>query len=192
VPHTIHEVHVNLKKGDRNYQLRANVPINHRQVENIDGITTFLGILEPAKVYCIHIENLAPKIDADSLSHEFNWPIYHILMLPVANESWLPTECWLKSVNSEQSADDFVKEWNGKIIFGYRIKCSYEEDTKDLCKFFQCGLCDKEDDCEWEHIMCPANRTCSSPDCPYGHDKGVKTAPIAIGKLNIELLKNNP
>ena len=78
-----------------------------------------LKILEPTKVYCINIANLPPKIDGESLSKEFNWPIYHILMRSVADEQSPPTECWLKSVNSEQIADDFVKEWNGKLIFGY-------------------------------------------------------------------------
>ena len=122
-PHIIHEVQVSLKKGDRNYQLRANLPINHRQITNTDGIPTFLGVLDPAKVYCIKIENLPSKIDGESLSKVFNWPIYHILMGSVTDEQSPPTECWLKSVNSEQIADDFVKEWNGKLIFGYRIKC---------------------------------------------------------------------
>ena len=122
-PYVIHEVQVSLKKGDRNYQLRANAPVFNIQIKNIDEIPTFLGILEPTKVYCINIANLPPRIDGESLSKEFNWPIYHILMRSVADEQLPPMECWLKSVNSEQIANDFVKEWNGKLIFGYRIKC---------------------------------------------------------------------
>ena len=149
-----------------------------------------MGILEPAKVYCINIANLPPKIDAESLSKEFNWPIYYILMRPVVDEQSPPTECWLRGVNSEQIADEFVKKWSEKIIFGYRIKCSYEEDTKDLCKYFRFGQCYQKDACQWEHIMCPVNRTCSFLDCPYGHDKGVKTTQIPNGKLGLKLLEN--
>jgi hypothetical protein len=181
-PHTIHEVQVSLTKGDRNCQLRANLPINDRQINNIDAIPKCLGILASAKIYCIHIANLPPKIDGESLSKEFNWPIYYILLRPVVDEQSPPTECWLRAVNSEQIADDFVNEWNEKTIFGYRIKCYYEEDTKDLCKYFRFGKCHQKVGCQWEHTMCPSNRACSSPDCPYGHDIGVRTTRIPDGK----------
>ncbi len=144
----------------------------------------------PEKKYCIHITNLPPNIDAETLSAEFYWDIYDIVMDPSARDQALKTQCWLKNANNEREVDDFVKRWNRKTVMGSIIQCDKEEDKLELCNKFQYGRCQKNgDDCHWEHVPCTAQNTCSST-CPYGHKFGMKSEyDSPKSKPNFQLIK---
>jgi hypothetical protein len=138
----------------------------------LDSERTTINI--PYKIYCIHISNLPPSVDAATLSKKFNWSIRNILMESSSDISSLPLQCWLKVLDNRQTAEDFVRNWDGKTISGSRIVCDVEEDRLELCNKFRTGECSKTSEvCDWEHIPCTANGNCSS-DCPYGHKEGMK------------------
>jgi len=114
-------------------------------------------------------------MNAARVSKLFNWPIYNIVMDPSSDKSSL-TQCWLKDLNNQQTADEFIAKWDREINSESRIKYQIEEDKTELCKYFQVGQCLKNDDyCDWKHVMCQEYRTCLASDCPYGHAKGIKT-----------------
>ncbi len=146
----------------------------------------------PAIKYCIHITNLPVNIDAETLSDEFVWDIYDIVMDPSISDQASPRQCWLKNPNSEGEVDDFVKRWNRKVISGSSIQCEKQEDALELCNQFQLGRCQKTSDvCHWEHVPCTAEGTCSSI-CPYGHKFGMKAEHDSRNsKSNLKLLKYN-
>jgi hypothetical protein len=138
----------------------------------------------PKKIYCIHITNLPSNADAEILSKKFSWTIDNIVInSPFDNQS-SPIECWLKGIDEQQEAENFVQRWNGQLILGLKIACEVEEDQLELCKEFRIGKCPKKTDvCDWGHIMCTADGRCSS-DCPYGHREGLKTGYVNNGKLD--------
>jgi len=128
----------------------------------------------PLKKYRIHVTNLPANTDAETLSEEFDWDIYDIVMDPSTANRALPTQCWLKNANNEREVDDFVRRWNRKTVGVSIIQCEKEEDEFELCNKFQFGRCPKSSDvCHWEHVPCTARGTCSST-CPYGHELGMK------------------
>lgn len=130
----------------------------------------------PRKIYGVHIKNIPPNVDGQTLATKFVWPLGQILInsSPAGQSSSI--ECWLKQMKDRQAATDFVQKWNGLFFLGLRIDCKVVEDRLDLCKKFQAGLCPMSTDrCDYEHVKCIANGTCRE-NCPYGHDKRVKTA----------------
>ena len=97
-----------------------------------------------------------------------------ILINSSADDQTSSIECWLKGFNDKQTADEFVDDWSGQRILGFKIDCDIEEDRLELCNKFRTGECSKTSEvCDWEHITCTANGKCSS-DCPYGHREGMK------------------
>jgi hypothetical protein len=128
----------------------------------------------PAKKYRIHISNLLANIAVETLSEEFDWDIYDIVMDPSVGNRASSTQCWLKNPSHEREVDDFVQRWNEKAFKGSIIQCVKEEDELELCNKFQFGRCSKSsDECHWEHVPCTADGTCSLT-CPYGHELGMK------------------
>ncbi len=146
----------------------------------------------PAKKYRIHITNLPTNIDAETLSKEFNWDIYNIVMDPSVDDRASLMQCWLKNANDETEVDKFVQDWNRKVIGGSIIQCEKEEDELELCNKFQLGRCRKSSgECHWEHVPCTAQGNCAST-CPYGHICGMKPERDSpIGKSNFQLIKYN-
>ncbi len=146
----------------------------------------------PEKKYCIHITNLPANIDAETLSDEFNWDIYNIVMDLSVGDWNSPTQCWLKNANDETEVDKFVQDWNRKVIRGSHIQCEKEEDELELCNKFQFGRCQKSsNECHWEHVPCTAQGNCAST-CPYGHEFGMKLkGDPPIGKSKFQLIKYN-
>ncbi len=128
----------------------------------------------PKKVYCVLIKNLPSNVDAETLSTKFNWSMGDILMNSSTDNQSASIECWLKSIDELQTAQDFRRDWHGQIILGSRIDCDVEEDRLEFCNKFRIGVCRKTSEvCDWEHIMCTANGKCSN-DCQYGHRAGMK------------------
>ncbi|CAF1284838.1 unnamed protein product [Rotaria sordida] len=189
-PHCIGGIDVNVKKDNRNFFRRRsttpgatpNTAKNDIEVRpkksNLKQVTMneqISCLSLPAKKYRIHVTNLPANIDAETLSQEFDWDIYDIVMDPSTNDRALPAECWLKNANDEREVNSFIQSRNGRSIRGSIIQCEKEEDEIELCNKFQFGLCEKSsDECHWEHIRCTAMGTCSSI-CPYGHPFGMKT-----------------
>ncbi|CAF4214561.1 unnamed protein product [Rotaria sp. Silwood2] len=189
-PHRIEGIDVNVKKDNRNYFRRSSptpeptpkIDKNNTEVgpkkSNLKQVTmneqvSCLSL--PAKKYLIHITNLPANIDVETLSQEFDWDIYDIVMDPSINDRALSTQCWLKNANDEREVDNFVQSRNGRSIRGSIIQCEKEEDEIEFCNKFQFGQCEKSsDECHWEHISCTAKGTCSLI-CPYGHSIGMKT-----------------
>ena len=98
-----------------------------------------------------------------------------------------PIKCWLKNVRHEEDADDFVRLWDGKTVEGSVIQCEKEEEEElELCDQFRLGRCQKHD-CDWEHVECQVNGSCSK-SCQLGHKSGEKSeADIFKRKSNIPL-----
>ncbi|CAF1067890.1 unnamed protein product [Rotaria sp. Silwood1] len=142
-------------------------------IDELDEQVSCLSL--PTKKYRIHITNLPANIDAETLSQEFDWDIYDIVMNPSNNDRALSTECWLKNAIDEREVNNFGQRWNKQSIKGSIIQCEKEEDEIEFCNKFQFGRCEKSsDECHWEHIPCTANGACSLT-CPYGHAFGMKT-----------------
>ena len=128
----------------------------------------------PQKTYCVHITGLPSDVDAATLSDEFKWNLFDILMDPYFDRASLSTQCWLKNPNSEKEIDEFIEEWNQGCIKHSVITCQKEVDEPELCNRFQSGRCTHVDDCYWVHERCNANGACSAT-CPYGHVRGEKS-----------------
>ena len=143
----------------------------------------------PKKIYCIHITNLARNADAEILSKKFGYSIGNILINSPSDNQSLPIECWLKSNDELEVAKNFKQHWNGQLVLGSQIVCEIEEDKLELCMTFRIGRCrPKNGTCDWEHIKCTANGTCSK-DCRYGHEEGVKPEYISNCKLALSFVE---
>jgi hypothetical protein len=175
-PHRIGEIDVNVKKGDRNVMPYRRSPTPRPE--------------EISNRYSIHITNLPANIDAEALSEIFNWNFYAIVMDPSVDDRASPMQCWLRNAYDEREIDNFVRDWNRKVIEGSIIQCKKEEDKLELCHKFQFGQCPKSSDvCHWEHIPCTAQGNCAST-CPYGHRFGMKPEHDSpIGKSNFQIIK---
>ncbi|CAF1511934.1 unnamed protein product, partial [Rotaria sp. Silwood1] len=189
-PHRIGGIDVNVTKHHQNFLHRSSAPPepaphtdkNNTEVgskkSNLKHVTmneqvSCLSL--PTKKYRIHITNLPANTDAETLSQEFDWDIYDIVMNPSNNDRALSTECWLKNAIDEREVNNFGQKWNKQSIKGSIIQCEKEEDEIEFCNKFQFGRCEKSSDkCHWEHIPCTANGACSLT-CPYGHAFGMKT-----------------
>ncbi|CAF4297795.1 unnamed protein product [Rotaria socialis] len=199
-PHEINGILVDIRKGDQHLstvnpdsEKSLPNPNNYKEIVppkksnlkvTIDPKISSLYL--PERIYCVHIKNLPINIDAERLSVELNWPVYDILMGSPTDDDQSPSmECWLKSPDDQEKIDEFIRNSKQRTINRSIIQCEKEEDQLELCRFFRTGKCDKRDDiCNWVHIKCTANRTCSR-DCPYGHEKGEKTEYSTVNKTTM-------
>ncbi|CAF4570820.1 unnamed protein product, partial [Rotaria sp. Silwood2] len=116
-PHCIEGIDVNVKKDNRNYFRRSSstaepTPTTDKNNTEVGPkksnlkqviINEQVSCLSlPAKKYRIHITNLPANIDAETLSQEFDWDIYDIVMDSSINDRALSTQCWLKNANDER------------------------------------------------------------------------------------------
>ena len=148
-------------------------------LSNSAGVT----VKQPKKVYCVRIENIPSNVDGQTLARKFNWPLGYILINSSPDDQSSSIECWLKEMNDRRAAEDFVQKWDKTSFLGSSISCTIEEDQPDLCKNFRAGMCIMASDgCDWDHVKCTANGMCAR-DCPYGHDKGVKTGTYKYSKF---------
>ena len=128
----------------------------------------------PRKIYRILVKGLPLDIDAETLSIEFQWTLFDIVMDPHVHHASMSTQCWLKNPNSEKEVDEFIEEWNQGCIRDSIVTCVKEEDELELCNKFQFGQCKHSNNCYWVHERCTANGACSA-SCPYGHMPGEKS-----------------
>ncbi|UJR08195.1 hypothetical protein I4U23_012468 [Adineta vaga] len=165
-PHCINSIHIEIRKGDRDYP---------KLTERIQ--TSTQNSLKTK--YRIHITNIPITYDAYRLSELFDdWPLCSILMKPTHYQD-ISTECWLIDIYDERTAENFIYQWNRKSIDNLSLNCCVEKDTTDLCKFFQIGDCSAGvDNCDWQHIKCSEYQTCREDNCSYGHARNVKQTMI--------------
>jgi hypothetical protein len=85
-----------------------------------------------------------------------------------------------------------MEQWHENIIDETHIQCYIEEDTAELCKYFQVGICKKYDnnDCNWQHTKCSKFTMCSKSNCFYGHAKGIRTKMVDNGTLETKVIEN--
>jgi hypothetical protein len=137
------------------------------------------------------VTNPPSNANAEFFSKKFNWSIYNILMITHAGDEAIKNECWLKDINDLQEAEVLLQRCYGQTVFGVKLHCLIEEDNQDLCKEFRLGQCRRSnDDCNWTHITCSVNGSCSNM-CPYGHPKGEKNDFSKNGKRNCRIGRQN-
>ena len=181
-PHRIGDIDVTVTAGDRyppKTVRRKEKPTPAASKTSVDvtvkkaDLKPEPGAHVPRKVYCVHITGLPLNIDAETLSDEFNWNIFDIVMDPCVNGRLTSTQCWLKNPRNEREVDDFVQDWNQVRIGNSTLTCVKQEDEPELCDRYQSGRCTQGGNCYWVHEPCTANGTCSE-SCPYGHVRGEK------------------
>ena len=139
--------------------------------------------------YSVNVLNLPTTITIHQLAQTFQLPNSRIYLPRIQKTT--SYHAWINDFNSEQDANDFVKQWSNSHIFGGRSITCYAKKS-NITRRNSSSSSSSLSSMSTEMETCPDGILCSNVNCEFTHPNEWHPCPKGAECRNYECICNHP